>query len=131
MPSVQTKIEGRGNGITTILLNLSDIADALNRPPELILKYLGFALGCHVHFVSPSKLGEKSYLRGLHSVMNIQHTINQFIDVCVLCIRCHLPETDLIVSKGIVKQRCNACGFKEPMKESKLTSAILKMVETA
>jgi translation initiation factor 5 len=30
MPRIQTKIEGRGNGIKTVLPNISEIAKALN-----------------------------------------------------------------------------------------------------
>jgi translation initiation factor 5 len=32
MPLLQTKIEGRGNGIKTVVPNMEDIARALNRP---------------------------------------------------------------------------------------------------
>jgi translation initiation factor 5 len=32
MPRLLTKIEGRGNGIKTVLLNMSDIAAAFGRP---------------------------------------------------------------------------------------------------
>lgn len=33
MPLLQTKIEGRGNGIKTVIPNMEDVARALNRPP--------------------------------------------------------------------------------------------------
>lgn len=33
MPLLETKIEGRGNGIKTVVPNMSDIARALSRPP--------------------------------------------------------------------------------------------------
>jgi hypothetical protein len=32
MPVLQTKIEGRGNGIKTVIPNMEDVARALNRP---------------------------------------------------------------------------------------------------
>ena len=34
MPLLETKIEGRGNGIKTVVPNMSDIARALSRPPS-------------------------------------------------------------------------------------------------
>ena len=33
MPALQTKIEGKGNGIKTVIPNMDDIAKALSRPP--------------------------------------------------------------------------------------------------
>ena len=38
MPRLQAKVEGKGNGIKTVIANMPDIAKALNRPPacELI-----------------------------------------------------------------------------------------------
>jgi len=37
MPLLETKIEGRGNGIKTVVPNMSDIARALSRPPTCTL----------------------------------------------------------------------------------------------
>ena len=39
MPRMIAKTEGRGNGIKTVIVNMSDIATALNRPPELVTKF--------------------------------------------------------------------------------------------
>lgn len=36
MPVLQTKIEGRGNGIKTVIPNMSDVARALARPPSCL-----------------------------------------------------------------------------------------------
>lgn len=33
MPILLTKIEGKGNGIKTVLPNMADVARALSRPP--------------------------------------------------------------------------------------------------
>lgn len=37
MPELLTKIEGKGNGIKTVLPNISDVARALSRPPTCVL----------------------------------------------------------------------------------------------
>lgn len=34
MPPIQTKVEGRGNGIKTVLVNMGDVARALHVMPE-------------------------------------------------------------------------------------------------
>ena len=47
MPKLQSKTEGRGNGIKTILVNASAVADALHRPtsylPKVVVDKGGFS----------------------------------------------------------------------------------------
>lgn len=33
MPKLQAKVEGKGNGIKTVIVNMVDVAKALGRPP--------------------------------------------------------------------------------------------------
>ena len=40
MPCVTTKIEGRGNGIKTVLTNVVEVAASLNRDPHVSAKVL-------------------------------------------------------------------------------------------
>jgi translation initiation factor 2 beta subunit (eIF-2beta)/eIF-5 len=46
----KTQIEGRGNGIKTNVVNNVDIAKALERPPDYIVKYYGCELGAQTKF---------------------------------------------------------------------------------
>jgi hypothetical protein len=41
MPPIQSKIEGRGNGIKTNVVNMVDVAKALARPASYTTKYMG------------------------------------------------------------------------------------------
>ena len=45
MPPLQAKIEGRGNGIKTVLVNVVDLSTALHRDPAEITKFFGTELG--------------------------------------------------------------------------------------
>lgn len=45
MPKIIAKVEGKGNGIKTVLVNMSEVAKALNRPPTYPTKYFGCELG--------------------------------------------------------------------------------------
>ena len=47
MPRLFTKIEGKGNGIKTVVVNMVDIGRALARPPTYIIKYFGCELGAN------------------------------------------------------------------------------------
>ena len=69
-------------------------------------------------------------MNGAHTTQVLQHLLNVFIDKFVLCPKCHLPETALVVKKdGLVLHKCSACGAKEPVDMShKLCTFILKEV---
>ena len=54
MPVIQAKIEGRGNGIKTNVVNMVDVAKALARPPSHTLKYFGCELGAQTKFDTKS-----------------------------------------------------------------------------
>ena len=45
MPKIQSKVEGKGNGIKTVIPNLAEVARALGRPPIYVHKYFGIELG--------------------------------------------------------------------------------------
>lgn len=45
MPKLIAKIEGRGNGIKTVIVNMDLIAKSLARPPAYTTKYFGIELG--------------------------------------------------------------------------------------
>ena len=50
MPAIQSKIEGRGNGIKTNVVNLVEVSKALARPPMYTLKFFGNDLGALTKF---------------------------------------------------------------------------------
>lgn len=45
MPKLQSRTEGRGNGIKTVLVKASAVADALHRPCSYLPK-VGICFGC-------------------------------------------------------------------------------------
>lgn len=128
MPPIVTKIEGRGNGIKTILPNLSDIADALGRPPSIIIRFMAYELGVsHKGDVD----ADRATLTGAFTEPVLQRILDKFIDFYVLCDRCHLPEAALVIKgKGEKKSiflKCSACGSKGEAREHKLNGALLRM----
>jgi hypothetical protein len=50
MPRLVCRIEGRGNGIRTCIVNLTEISDSLNRPPDILTKYFGVELGAQSRY---------------------------------------------------------------------------------
>lgn len=111
MPPVACKIEGRGNGIKTIVTNIRDIAISLQRTPAELAKFIGYGVASAVTADRDGRV----IVRGAHSISDIQTVIHRFIDQFVLCPCCELPETfyyKLSKQKEQISVRCNACGHK-------------------
>ena len=125
MPPIQAKVEGRGNGIKTALLNISDVARALNRPAPYIVKYFGFELGTQT---SINVETDRYLVNGVHEPAKLQDVLDGFIAKFVLCGDCKNPETEIIITKnGDLVRDCKACGKRTPMDlRHKLSSFILK-----
>ncbi|KAL6564152.1 Eukaryotic translation initiation factor 5A-1 [Orobanche minor] len=82
MPSMITKIEGRGNGIKTNVVNMVDIAKALGRPASYTTKYFGCELGAHSEF--DEKTGT-SHVNGAHDTAKLAALLENFIKKFVQC----------------------------------------------
>ena len=92
MPLLEIKIEGKGNGIKTVVPNMSDIARALSRPPSYPTKYFGCELGAQTIIDDKS---DRYIVNGAHDVNRLRELLDGFIDKFVLCGDCKNPETDL------------------------------------
>mmetsp|Transcript_11718 Transcript_11718/g.19896 ORF Transcript_11718/g.19896 Transcript_11718/m.19896 type:complete len:492 (+) Transcript_11718:328-1803(+) len=125
MPSLQSKIEGRGNGIKTNIVNMVEVAKALARPPSYTTKYFGCELGAQ------SKFDEKtgtSIVNGAHDKAILLNLLEGFIKRFVQCFACGNPETEVGIAKGEnITLQCKACGNVSHVDmRHKLTTFILK-----
>lgn len=111
MPDIQVKIEGRGNGIKTIIPNMADIGAALKRDPAYPTKYFSTELGALSQWDDKRNVG---VVNGEHSKETLTKLLADFINRYVLCPQCKLPETDLKVKNGQIMAKCKACGFRGP-----------------
>lgn len=50
MPRISAKVEGKGNGIKTVIVNMAEVAKALGRPATYPTKYFGCELGAQTQF---------------------------------------------------------------------------------
>jgi len=124
MPRLQAKVEGKGNGIKTVVVNMVDIARALARPPTYVTKYFGCELGAQTQFDIKA---ERYIVNGCHDAGKMQDMLDGFIKKFVLCEKCENPETVLKVKKNMIGASCKACGhiFAMDMRH-KLTTYIIK-----
>lgn len=130
MPVLQTKIEGKGNGIKTVLPNVSDVARALSRPPTYPTKFFGIELGAQT---STDEKNDRYIVNGAHNADRLRELLHGFIDKFVLCGDCKNPETDLLILKNkearteVIIRDCKACGAQTSVDmRHKLTTFILK-----
>jgi translation initiation factor 5 len=125
MPRMITKIEGRGNGIKTNIVNMVDIAKALARPASYTTKYFGCELGAQSKFDGKTGI---SLVNGAHDTAKLAGLLEVFIKKYVQCYGCGNPETEILISKTqMISLKCAACGFVSDVDmRDKLTTFILK-----
>ncbi|CAH2006351.1 unnamed protein product [Acanthoscelides obtectus] len=126
MPRIMAKVEGKGNGIKTVIVNMAEVAKALGRPPTYPTKYFGCELGAQTQFDFKN---ERFIVNGSHDAAKLQDLLDGFIRKFVLCPECENPETDLNVSlkRNTISQSCKACGYHGLLESNhKLVTFILK-----
>jgi translation initiation factor 5 len=125
MPVLLTKIEGKGNGIKTVVPNMSDVARALSRPPTYPTKFFGSELGAQT---TVDEKNDRYIVNGAHDAGRLRELLDAFIDKFVLCGSCKNPETDLIVTKTeMIVRDCKACGERTDVDmRHRLSTYILK-----
>ncbi len=124
MERLQSKIEGKGNGIKTVVANLSSVAHSLSRPPSYVIKYFGFELGAQTN-INPSD--DRWIINGAHEASKLQDHLDGFISRFVLCKNCTNPETDVVIKDGNILLDCKACGQRSNVDlRLKLSGFILK-----
>jgi len=123
MPRVVGKVEGRGNGIKTVLVNIKDVALSLNRKAPEVTKFFGTELGAQTTYANDT---DRAVVNGAHTDQDLQQKLSTYIEKFVLCANCHLPETQYKIKDGIISQKCLACGHKGSCDMThKLTTFIL------
>lgn len=126
MPKIIAKVEGKGNGIKTVIVNMVEVAKALDRPPTYPTKFFGCELGAQTQFDIKN---ERFIVNGSHEAPKLQDLLDGFIRRYVLCPSCDNPETILAAfpKKGTITTKCQACGYSGTLDNThKLTTFILK-----
>ncbi|KAN0042769.1 hypothetical protein ACTA71_012692 [Dictyostelium dimigraforme] len=122
MEVLQGKVEGKGNGIKTVIVNLPNIARDLDRQPEYITKFY------EIEFNAKSNIENEKYsINGQYTDERLASSLDKFISKFVLCSYCKNPETKFVIKKGVIEFKCAACGRVGPIDmKHKLSSYIVK-----
>lgn len=133
-PKLIIKSEGKGNGVKTVLPNVVEVCEAIERSPEDLMTWFGHHLGARSGF---DKV-ERAVVNGHHDASVMEGALESFIQVYVLCGVCKNPETVLELPDPDVKGkkdkkacglclRCTACGRKTTVDpEHKLNNVIAR-----
>lgn len=123
MPRIQAKVEGRGNGIKTVLVNVTELGTSLNREAPEITKFFGCEIGSQTTYSADT---DRAIVNGAHTAPDLQNHLCRYIENFVLCENCRLPETHYKIKAGAISQKCLACGHKSAVDMThKLTTFIL------
>lgn len=98
-------------GSTTVLRNLADICDAINRDPQQVFAYLIRELG-----TAGTLDDRRALFKGRISPEKINDRIRSYVEEYVVCSECGRPDTHLIKEDRIAILRCDACGAHRPLK---------------
>jgi translation initiation factor 5 len=115
MPVLTTKVEGRGNGIKTVITNMVEIARALHIHPAYPTKFFGIELGAQSKFNVGT---ERAIVNGCHQAPDLSKILDRFIQQFILCPNCKLPELKMVIKSSSIKIECAACGAASQIKSA-------------
>ena len=121
MPVSKVYYEGK----TTVLENFGAIADAFDREPEHLMKYMLQEMG------TAGKIeGHRGVFQGKFAELAIARQIDSYFEEYVVCSECRLPDTHLIKSDRVLMLKCDACGAHRPVRKRKAVATVQKdMIE--
>lgn len=108
------KIEGKGNGIKTNIVNMADVAKALVVPTDYPLKYMGFERGSQTIYKAKGN-DVTTIINGAFKDEELNKDLDSFIRKYIVCPKCTYPEMFMRVKKGMVCGKCNSCGTRSDL----------------
>ncbi|MBC7131312.1 translation initiation factor IF-2 subunit beta [Candidatus Bathyarchaeota archaeon] len=98
-------------GMRTVVQNFREIAEALNRDPHHMLKFLTGELATAAtmqdsHVIFQGKFGKDT----------IERLIRRYMEIFVICPVCKRPDTKIVKEKRLSFLQCEACGAKSSIK---------------
>jgi len=119
IPSPKIFYEGK----TTVIENFASIADALNRDPDHLMKFILQEMG------TAGKIeGQHAVFQGRFTEQNLERHIDSYVQEYVICSECHRPDTQLIRSDRVLMLKCDACGAHRPVRKRKTKTVVPKDV---
>jgi translation initiation factor 2 subunit 2 len=99
-------------GMRTIISNFKEVADALDRDPQHILKFLTREMATAATFPDSRAIFQGKFRRE-----SFERLLQRYLDSYVVCPICKRPDTRIVKEKRLSFLVCNACGAKSSIKQ--------------
>ena len=98
-------------GMRTILHNLKEIVDALNRDPQHLLRFLSREMA-----TAGSVDGPRAVFHGSFRSDTLDRLIKRYTDEFVMCPICKRPDTKITKEGRFYFLSCDACGARSSVR---------------
>jgi len=99
-------------GMRTVIFNFKEIADALDRDPQHLLKYLTGEMA-----TAATIQGSRVIFQGKFSEDTFHRLMERYLETFVVCPVCKRPDTKIVKEKRLSFLVCRACGAKSSIKQ--------------
>ncbi|MEM3731268.1 MAG: translation initiation factor IF-2 subunit beta [Candidatus Bathyarchaeia archaeon] len=99
-------------GMRTIIHNFKEIADALNRDPQHLLKFLTRELA-----TAATLQESRAIFKGKFSHETFERLIQRYMESFIVCPVCKRPDTKIVKEKRLSFLVCEACGAKSSVQQ--------------
>lgn len=107
MPTADVLQEGK----TTVVRNMAEVLDRLNRPSDHLVPILLRELG-----TAGSYEDGRLVLQGKVTEDNLNTRLTKYVETYVICGECGRPDTHLVKEDRTTVVKCDACGAHRPVK---------------
>jgi len=110
MEPLDTKIEGKGIGRKTVLLNITEVAAQCFTRPQYMTKFFGYEIGAQSKWDDHRKVG---FVNGVHDTNELQELVFKYIELLIVCPSesCQRPEIKYEKKKKQIRMACASCGL--------------------
>ena len=99
-------------GMRTVIYNFKEVADALDRDPQHMLKFLTGEMA-----TAATVQGSRVIFQGKFSEDTFGRLIQRYLEGYVVCPVCKRPDTKIVKEKRLSFLVCQACGAKSSIKQ--------------
>jgi translation initiation factor 2 subunit 2 len=99
-------------GMRTIIYNFREVADALNRDPQHLLKFLSGEMA-----TAATMQEARAIFQGKFYVETFQRLLQRYVEGFVTCPICKRPDTKITKERRLSFLVCEACGAKSSIKQ--------------
>jgi translation initiation factor 2 subunit 2 len=100
------------SGMRTTIYNFKEVAEALDRDPLHLLKYLSGEMATAATFQEG-----RAVFKGKFPVDTFSRLIQRYMENFVVCTVCKRPDTKIVKEKRLSFIVCEACGAKSSIKQ--------------